>query len=397
MSMPVTTFSAGAPAAPGLFTGKAATGGTDFMAVLAAMTGTAGEPAAETGEPDSGQDQQGTPEPPAAPQLNTVSPFRNHLSEDRAAVQDAAPAVTAETAPTEPDEAAAPAPAGTDQATTDQIPEAPAMGSIPAVLPVSVQPAVPVRAGQRAADAAAAETAAAPPVTGTFAATPAPAAPLEVLAAMAGRPAADTQTLVASARKVIQQPEPARPQPFTVPEAVAAAPADTQASPSVQAAPVPSQPQTVQGTPAAQPVHAPAHVQQPLHTQLAKPMFTLAAAGNGEHVMTMKVTPEDLGTVTVRAVIGPEGVRMELFAGDAARDAVKAIMPELRRELAGAGLNASLDLGTGARPETSGGEGRQQREARTSESEPRQGLREQPPAASQRMFTDRAASLDVLA
>ena len=79
-----------------------------------------------------------------------------------------------------------------------------------------------------------------------------------------------------------------------------------------------------------------------LHTQLAKPVFSLLAAGDGEHVMTLKVTPESLGTVTVRAVIGADGVRLELFAADAGREAVRAVLPDLRRELAGSGLMPHL-------------------------------------------------------
>jgi flagellar hook-length control protein FliK len=90
---------------------------------------------------------------------------------------------------------------------------------------------------------------------------------------------------------------------------------------------------------------APAPSPAPLPTQLAKPLFTLAAAAPGEHIMTVKVAPEDLGPVTVRAHIGSDGVRLEIFAaGDAGRDAVRAALPELRRDLALQGMGASLDL-----------------------------------------------------
>lgn len=422
MSMPVTAFSTGAPAAGGgLFTGgNASTGGTDFMAVMAAMAGNTAEAATGTEEQAPGhepeqepeQEQGSVAETPAAPYLNTVSPFRNHLSEVRVAVPGEA---TVEAVPAGPAEAEAPAPVKTGQDTADrETPEAPAAdGRIPAValLPAQVPTAVPAPAAapeaQRDGHQPAAAPAAGPAVA--MAATPAlavaadtaaasPAAPLQVLAAMAGRPAEAEPVMVPANLQAVQAADTVRPQAFTGQETAAPAPIDPPAAPAVQPAPAPAQAQTpAVNVSAPQAAAAPAPVQQPLHTQLAKPMFTLAAAGNGEHVMTMKVTPEDLGTVTVRAVIGPEGVRMELFAADAGREAVKAIMPELRRELAGAGLNASLDLGTGARPETSGGEGRQQRESRTTESDPRQGQREQPPAHSQRMFTDRAASLDVLA
>ena len=80
-------------------------------------------------------------------------------------------------------------------------------------------------------------------------------------------------------------------------------------------------------------------------------MFTLAAAGSGEHVMTVHVTPDALGPVTVRAHVGGEGVRVELFAPtDAGRDALRAILPDLRRDLNGAGLTGSLDLSSQNQP-----------------------------------------------
>lgn len=92
--------------------------------------------------------------------------------------------------------------------------------------------------------------------------------------------------------------------------------------------------------------------------QLAKPVFTLAAAGPGEHVMTVKVAPEDLGPVTVQAHIAADGVKVQLFAPtDVGRAAVQAALPELRRDLAAAGLGASLDLSARSAPQDGGGAG----------------------------------------
>ncbi|MEA5457151.1 flagellar hook-length control protein FliK [Sinomonas sp. JGH33] len=92
--------------------------------------------------------------------------------------------------------------------------------------------------------------------------------------------------------------------------------------------------------------------------QLAKPLFTLTAAAPGEHVMIVKVTPEDLGPVTVQAHIGAGGVRVELFAPtDAGRAAVQAALPELRRDLASSGIGASLDLSSRSTPQDSGAGG----------------------------------------
>ncbi|WP_347109920.1 flagellar hook-length control protein FliK [Paenarthrobacter sp. S56] len=94
-------------------------------------------------------------------------------------------------------------------------------------------------------------------------------------------------------------------------------------------------------SPLAQPT-TPAH-HQPLAHQLAAPLFTLASAKPGEHVMTLRVSPEDLGPLTVRAHIDGAGVRIELFAaGDAGREAVRHVLPELRRGLEDAGASLSL-------------------------------------------------------
>ena len=84
----------------------------------------------------------------------------------------------------------------------------------------------------------------------------------------------------------------------------------------------------------------------PLSTQIARPLFSLANAAHGEHVMTISITPENLGPVTVRAHVGPEGVRVELFApNDAGRDALRSILADLKRDLAGSGMTgATLDL-----------------------------------------------------
>ncbi|MFK0004209.1 flagellar hook-length control protein FliK [Paenarthrobacter sp. NPDC090522] len=143
-------------------------------------------------------------------------------------------------------------------------------------------------------------------------------------------------------------------------------PAPTQAAPGQttldqatlnQAAPAPVQPAPTQAAPGltapvqptqAQPPNPAALHQQalnhpPLNHQLARPLFALASAQPGEHVMTLRVSPEDLGPLTVRAHIDHAGVRIELFAaGDAGREAVRHVLPELRRGLEDAGASLSL-------------------------------------------------------
>ncbi|MDQ1596114.1 MAG: flagellar hook-length control protein FliK, partial [Arthrobacter pascens] len=115
------------------------------------------------------------------------------------------------------------------------------------------------------------------------------------------------------------------------------------APPAAAAAAVPA------GTPTAA---VPVPVPQNFSAQLVRPVFTLASAGVGEHTMTVAVNPENLGPVTVQAHISSAGIRVELFAANAdGRDVLRQILPELKRDLAAAGMNASLDLSSGNQPE----------------------------------------------
>jgi flagellar hook-length control protein FliK len=147
----------------------------------------------------------------------------------------------------------------------------------------------------------------------------------------------------------------AAPQTQLVEAAAAPRPRQPLAEPvSAPAAATPAQPPVpvaVDRALPAQPIAPAAPTAPPLAGQLARPVFTLAAAGSGEHVMTVHVTPDTLGPVTVRAHVGGEGVRVELFAPtDAGRDALRAILPDLRRDLSGAGLSGSLDLSSQNQP-----------------------------------------------
>ncbi len=88
-----------------------------------------------------------------------------------------------------------------------------------------------------------------------------------------------------------------------------------------------------------------AHAQPTLVEQLSRPVLSLATATPGDHVLTLRVSPDHLGPMTVQAHIGGDGVRIELFCTtDAGRAAVHAALGDLRRDLAGTGLGASLDL-----------------------------------------------------
>ena len=143
---------------------------------------------------------------------------------------------------------------------------------------------------------------------------------------------------------------------------------------------------------------ATANAPAPLAQQLARPVFSLAHAGPGEHVVTVQVTPDALGPVTVRAHVTAHGMHVKLFAAsDAGRDAVRQELPDLRRDSAGSGVTTTLDLSSqnhpGAQP------GRDDRPTRgATRSETAQEARPAPTVpVSTRPTTVRSVGLDVLA
>ena len=63
-------------------------------------------------------------------------------------------------------------------------------------------------------------------------------------------------------------------------------------------------------------------------------------------MLTLRVEPDSMGPVRVVAHIATDGVRIELLGGtDHAREALRAALPDLRRDLAATGMRADLDLG----------------------------------------------------
>lgn len=116
--------------------------------------------------------------------------------------------------------------------------------------------------------------------------------------------------------------------------------------------------------PAQVPTAAPAAADLPVPrgytAQLARPLFTIAAAGPGQHTMTVEVNPQNLGPVTVQAHSGADGIRIEMFAATSdGRDVLRQALPELRKDLAGAGINASLDLSSNGQGAPQGGQDRE--------------------------------------
>jgi flagellar hook-length control protein FliK len=81
-------------------------------------------------------------------------------------------------------------------------------------------------------------------------------------------------------------------------------------------------------------------------TQVSPVVVSIAQRPAGSHQLTMTVAPDTLGPVTVRAHIGQNGdVRVELVgATDAGREALRAIVSDLRRDLAAVLPHANLSL-----------------------------------------------------
>ncbi|MCV0336158.1 flagellar hook-length control protein FliK [Microbacterium sp.] len=127
----------------------------------------------------------------------------------------------------------------------------------------------------------------------------------------------------------------ASPSPTATPTAT---PGDA-ALPPVGTTPAPA-PVTSVAAPVAVPTARPA-----LLPQIAAPVVSLAQAPDGDHSLTLTVSPENLGPVTVRAHISGGAIHIELHApNDLGREALRAILIDLRRDLAAAAPHASLLL-----------------------------------------------------
>lgn len=202
-------------------------------------------------------------------------------------------------------------------------------GSVTA--PGGATAATPV-AGSQAPSASAASAQAAPAQATPAQAAPAVGAPTQAAPTQpappvpgAGAPRSATPAAEPSAaalQPVVPAAQPSAPQPAALPTAATALPAPAASVPTV-----------------------------PLATQLYKPVFSLAGASKGEHLITVRVAPDEFGPVTVRALVTAEGMRVELFAPtEAAREALRGMLPDLRRDLAAPGLHASLDVSTKDQP-----------------------------------------------
>jgi flagellar hook-length control protein FliK len=318
-------------------TGAPPTGQSPIAAPLAAPA-TLGQPAAAASSATTTIAPQPGPVAPATPATTSptsVTPTTAQPATTRAATVQAAAAQPAAAGPgmlqTPSARPGNTAPAGSPAAAVN--------GSVPVIDAGLLGTGTP--ADTSGAAPTLTQPAAAAPASGGAAATSATVAGVEVPATASG---VDPSVSASSS-------SPAAPAAVT-------ASADTLAAAGVSVAqqiPAPAQPGSVAAAPAPAAHAPPAPTLQP---QLARPLFTLAGAPHGQHIMTLQVTPEDLGPLTVRAQIDATGVRIELFApGDVGREAIRGILPELRKELADSGFGASVDVSDRSGPAGSSQDG----------------------------------------
>ncbi|GAB4082710.1 flagellar hook-length control protein FliK [Modestobacter muralis] len=88
--------------------------------------------------------------------------------------------------------------------------------------------------------------------------------------------------------------------------------------------------------------------QPPVAEQLGRHLAVLRSAPDGSQTMTVVVTPDDLGPVTIAVTVSDGTLDLTLQgAHDASRRALLDALPDLRRDLEGAGLSlSSLEVDT---------------------------------------------------
>jgi flagellar hook-length control protein FliK len=105
----------------------------------------------------------------------------------------------------------------------------------------------------------------------------------------------------------------------------------------------PSVSHTAPTTPAAAP--AAPQLAPSLSEQIAPPLLALRNAGAGTHTLTLTVSPDSVGPVTVRVHVTGDAMRVELSAPtDQGTDALKSMLPDLKRDLSQGGVNSALTI-----------------------------------------------------
>ncbi|MGY2081460.1 flagellar hook-length control protein FliK [Modestobacter sp. SYSU DS0657] len=83
----------------------------------------------------------------------------------------------------------------------------------------------------------------------------------------------------------------------------------------------------------------PPAAEPPVAQQLGRQLAVLSNAPDGSSTMTLVITPEELGPVSIQVTVTDGSLDLTLQGGsDAGRHALTDALPELRRELEGAGL-----------------------------------------------------------
>ncbi|PCE13967.1 hypothetical protein AUC47_04785 [Microbacterium sp. SZ1] len=188
------------------------------------------------------------------------------------------------------------------------------------------------------------------PVSGS-APVPLPAAPAPGIAADGAAPADGAAVVDGDAPPTAAAPvsaSAALPDRMASGHRAPAALASASALPTITAVASPSMPTAPLGPTEAAAAASP--TPRAVAAQVSPVVVSIAQRPSGTHQLTMTVNPDTLGPVTVRAHIGQAGdVRVELIgATDAGRDALRAIVTDLRRDLASAIPHASLSIAQGS-------------------------------------------------
>jgi flagellar hook-length control protein FliK len=131
-----------------------------------------------------------------------------------------------------------------------------------------------------------------------------------------------------------------------VAEVVAPSQMDTQAkhaeAPAVPVQGVQAPAQTTPATPVTQAAAPERATPAPPAQQLAAEIVPLRDK-HGEHTLTVALHPADLGPVTVTARVHGTDIQLDLGSStESGREAIRAALPELRRELERAGFTSTL-------------------------------------------------------
>jgi len=232
---------------------------------------------------------------------------------------------------------------------------------VDAALPTSARPGAAVASPREAA-------AAVPPSTAILSEEPLGPEVPRAVPASTGAPVRALPP--AAAAGPAGTPEPAHPGGVVVTGlALAAAPEDAptrhEAAPSVAAtagstgvaatAPLSA---SVPLAPAPEQTAAPTATPRSIAAHVAPAIMHIAQRPAGAHQITLTVTPEEMGPVTVRAHLGAGGeVRIDLAgATEAGREALRVIVADLRRDLAAVMPHAHLSLGSSLTADAGTGE-----------------------------------------